>query len=291
MTASDDPVVSTVTAADGTRLAATRIPGGGGMPVLICNGVGAGLSLWSGVLGHLREHRTALTWDYRGLNASGPAATDSYGPEVQASDAVSVLDAGGIEEVVVAAWSSGTRVALELAATQPERICALVLVCGAHGHDVRRLITNLEIGSVLPPVARLLRLFHSSLAGPFRSLMSRPEATGVLRQSGLIQTTTDTSALLELFRTMAANDLRVQLATFEAVAGNSDAKSLPRVVAPTLLIGGAQDRFVSADLMRQARRLLPNARLEIYERASHYLPLEHPHRLASDIEAFLDDVL
>lgn len=281
------PEVSTVQAPDGTLLSVSRRHGGDGTPLLICNGIGAGFSLWNGVLAEVTRRRPALTWDYRGLNSSGTSATDDFGPAVQAADAVAVLDTLGLDEVVVAGWSSGTRIALELAAVQPDRVRALVLVCGTDGHDVTRLVTNLEIASALPLAARFLRFFHGSLGEPFRSVMSRPEAPGIARQSGLIQATADTGALIDLFRTMTHNDLRVQLATFEAVAGSSDPRLLTRVPAPTLLVGGERDPFVTRSLLHRAQSLLPDARLEIYERAGHYLPLEHAPRLAADIDGFL----
>jgi pimeloyl-ACP methyl ester carboxylesterase len=121
--------------------------------------------------------------------------------------------------------------------------------------------------------------------------MSRPEAAGVVRQSGLIQATADTSKLLDLFRTMVDNDLRVQFATFEAIAGSTDPKLPAHISCPALLVGGDRDRFVTPAHLRRTQASLHDARLEIYERASHYLPLEHPHRLTADIDAFLKEVL
>ena len=51
---------------------------------------------------------------------------------------------------------------------------------------------------------------------------------------------------------------------------NLDVKDkLPRIAAPTLVIGGANDPFYGADNIRETARLIPNAELSLIEGGGH----------------------
>ena len=42
--------------------------------------------------------------------------------------------------------------------------------------------------------------------------------------------------------------------------------------------------------MEETAAAIPGARLEVYERATHYLPIEYPARLSDDLGSFLADL-
>ena len=66
-------------------------------------------------------------------------------------------------------------------------------------------------------------------------------------------------------------------------------RRLRRVTAPTLLLWGADDRFVTADYYGAAYRdAMPGARLETIPRAGHFPHLEEPDALVTRVRAFLD---
>jgi lysophospholipase len=80
-------------------------------------------------------------------------------------------------------------------------------------------------------------------------------------------------------------------AAYRSIATLTDAK-LRRVGLPMLLVGTEADRLVSAAAIRRAARLLPNARLRMFERAGHEILREadavRGEALAA-IDAFLDE--
>jgi pimeloyl-ACP methyl ester carboxylesterase len=88
---------------------------------------------------------------------------------------------------------------------------------------------------------------------------------------------------------MARCDLGRLLATFEAVVGDSAVDLLADIHAPVLLVAGERDQFTPRAMVEEMERSLPGARLEVYERATHYLPIEYPGRLSDDIRKFLSD--
>lgn len=65
-------------------------------------------------------------------------------------------------------------------------------------------------------------------------------------------------------------------------------RRLHRVDVPTLLLWGAQDRFVTADYYGAAyRAAIPGARLETIDGAGHFPHLERPEALVARVAAFL----
>ena len=274
---------------DGTQLAARRMGGGDGIPLLVANGVGANLAVWRRALIDVARERPIVMWDHRGLYESGPPNSDRIDAGAQAEDAVAVLDHYGIDRFVMASWSNGARIALEIAHRYPESVVALTMVNGGYGHPFGRVIRHLEIASALPTLAGIAKHFASFIEGPFRGLASRPEIAGLIRQSGIIGATADTEALVELFRGMASCSTRSLLATYEAVAGDPAPELLADVQAPTLLVAGERDPFTPRRVSEQMVRSIPDARLEVYARATHYVPIEYPARLSDDLRSFWRD--
>jgi pimeloyl-ACP methyl ester carboxylesterase len=273
---------------DGTMIA-VRDMGAGGTPLLIVTAVGAGLSVWHRSLQSIAGDRRVVSWDLRGLFQSGLPASGRLDAGAHALDAMAAVRSLGLRRFHVAAWSSGGRIALELAAEFPERVASLTLVNAGYGHSLGRLL-KLDLASLLPTAAGIAKRFAAPLQGAFRGLVSRPEIAGLVRQSGMTAATADTASLVELLKGMASCDTGALLATYQAVAGDPAPQLAARISAPTLLIAGEHDQIVPFDITEELLRHLEDARLEIYDDATHYLPIEHPRALAEDLKSFLAEV-
>lgn len=280
---------------DGTAISVTRLGqgvgemGGDGVPLLVANAVGANLAAWRGSLVDVARQRPIVMWDHRGLFGSGPPRSDRIDPGAHAEDAMSALDHHGIERFALASWSNGTRIAIEIAARYPERVAGLMLVSGGSGHPAGRLL-RLEIASAIPVLASVAKYFAGPLASRFQKLVARPEIAGLIRQSGMVGATADTPALVDLLRGMAECDLKTLLAMFEAIVGDSGADLLGQIEAPTLMIVGERDQFITDRMVEETARAIPNCEVIHYEGATHYLPLEYPARLSQDLRDFLVNV-
>ena len=285
-----DQAIEPVRSFDNTELAARRFGDRDGTPLLVANAVGAGLAVWRRVLPDVVRERPVVMWDHRGLHDSEAPFSGRLDPGAQAEDAAAVLDHFGIERFVMASWSNGTRIALEISHRYPDRVAALSIVCGGYGHPFGRLLRNLELASLLPTVAGVAKHFSSFIEAPLRGLTSRPELAGLIRQSGMIAATADTASLVELLRGLASCDLRTLLATYEAISGDPSPQLLSDVHAPTLIVAGERDPFTTRRVTEEIARAIPGARLEVYERATHYLPIEYPARLSDDLRAFWSEL-
>ncbi len=281
--------VEPVQSFDGTVIAARRMGHPDGLPLLVCPAIGAGLAMWRRALIDVARERPIVTWDLRGLHESGAPASERIDPGAHAEDAIAVLDDTGVDAFAVASWSNASRIALEVVHRYPDRAVGLVMVCGAYGYPPGRLL-RLEVTSLLPLVAGVGKHFASFFEGPLRALISRPELAGLVRQSGFVGPTADIPALVDTLKGMAECDLGRLLAVFEAVAGESGVDLLHEIHAPVLLVAGERDQFTPSKALQQMERALPNARLEVYERATHYLPIEYPGRLSDDLRKFLAEL-
>src|SRR3712207_1250847 len=121
-----------VRAADGTRLRAWT-DDGDGVPVLLCNGLGAPPEAWPRVVERDSGFRV-VTWAHRGLAGSErPADRSRVRVEDHADDARAVLDAYEMPSATVIGWSLGVNVAFELALEQASRVRSLLAVAGVPG--------------------------------------------------------------------------------------------------------------------------------------------------------------
>ena len=282
--------VERVRSFDNTELAVRRMGDGEKTPVLIANAVGAGLAVWRRALVDVARERPIIMWDHRGLHGSAPPASERIDPGAQAEDALAVLDHFDVDKFVMASWSNGARIALEIAHRAPEGLAALTIVSGGYGHPLGRLLRHLEIASLLPTVAGVAKHFATFIEAPFRRITSRPEIAGLVRQSGMIAATADTAALVDLLRGMAECDTRTLLATYEAISGDPAPELLTEVHVPTLIVAGEKDPFTPRRVSEEMVGSIPGARLEVYERATHYLPIEYPARLSEDLRRFWSDL-
>jgi 3-oxoadipate enol-lactonase / 4-carboxymuconolactone decarboxylase len=253
-------------------------------PLLVVPAAGPDLSLWRPTLRRSVTHRGALTWDLRGLHASSPPASDRIDAAAHVEDAVAVLDWADVAGAHVVSWGTGTRIAVELARAHPERVLSLAIVCGTHGYPAR-LLGRLDPTGLLPLAAGVGKHFSGIVGGGLRKVVARPEIAGLVRQSGLVAGTADVSALVDMLRAISACDTKRLLAILEALARDGGFAGGGRVAARALVIAGDRDLLAPKRRVRDLADAVGAARIEVYERATHFLPLEHPIRLAADLEA------
>jgi len=98
---------------------------GSGPPLLLIHGTGAYAELWSPVLDGLARSFRAIAYDRRGLARS--PSTKRWSLSDHARDAAALLDSIGASPATVVGWSGGGVVALDLTASFPEHVTALVL--------------------------------------------------------------------------------------------------------------------------------------------------------------------
>ena len=112
---------------------------GSALPIVFLHASAGEGTHFEAQLGHLRPHRRALAIDLRGHGRSSEARDGDYRIETMARDVLAVLDALGLDRVVLAGHSMGGAAAVATAGLRPNAIERLVLLDPASdGRDVPR---------------------------------------------------------------------------------------------------------------------------------------------------------
>jgi pimeloyl-ACP methyl ester carboxylesterase len=98
---------------------------GNGPPLLLVHGTGTYADIWSPVLDGLARTYRVIAYDRRGFGRSSPASDG--GLAEHARDAAALLHARDASPATVVGWSGGGVIALDLAASFPDSVTALIL--------------------------------------------------------------------------------------------------------------------------------------------------------------------
>jgi pimeloyl-ACP methyl ester carboxylesterase len=245
------------------------------MPLILVHGSQGSLHQWEGWVGELKDRYRLISVDLPGHGLTGPWTRGDYSIEAQADFIEVLADTLRLDRFAIAGHSIGGAVAWTFAATRPERVSQLILVDasaypreGAASWRARlaRAPVIGDVGIYFKPdwmIRRSLREIYSDPA------MVTPERAQ--RFSELQRHPGNRPATLQ--RTRHQDPL--------------DPTPLKRLDVPTLIIWGAQDRWVPiADAFR-LQNDIKGARLAIFEKPGHNPMEEDPKGTAAAVAAFL----
>lgn len=238
---------------------------GTGPPLLYLHGAGD-LGPWPPALTALAGRFSVHRPDHPGFNASGDNDSIDSVHDL-AFFYLDLLDALGLDPVIVVGMSLGGWLAADLAALEPSRVGRLVLVAAS---GVRAEVPTPDVFA-LSPVELAERMFHTDAA-----------------RSAAIER----AAAIEQDPPLFERYLRNRMATAN-LGWNPymhDPKLLDRlhrISAPTLIVWGAEDRLLPVAYARRWAELLPSARVEILEATGHLPLAERPRAFLDVVEDFL----
>jgi pimeloyl-ACP methyl ester carboxylesterase len=279
----------TIDSFDGTRIV-YRVGGRGERWLVVANGYGGTFCAWDDILAQLDGACRFLLWDYRGLHRSAiPADRRRLRIEDHCQDLDQILQAEGIERMVVAAWSIGVQVALEHYRRSPHTVDGLVLANGAHGRILQRSTHSQLARRVLPSVLRGLRtaapVLAPGLLPPLRVAAGVPATQSLLRRLGVFN-----GASASLAESTAAV-LRVDHSVYSQMillADDHDADDLlGRIDVPAMVIAGTRDAITPLSLSRATAERIAGCRLRVVDGATHYGLMEFPDAYAAGIREIL----
>ena len=236
--------------------------------ILFHHGIGASAEIWTGWLPALIDHFRIVTWDMRGYGRSViPPADFNWSLQMLADDVFTVADAAGAERFHLVGESIGGTVALAAALARPERIASLTVSNGAHvGGSVQGVEAwrrQLDKGGVKNWSDNFMRgRFHDA------ALSARRWAWFAAQQEKWTR-----DSILNALGVLVGTDLTLRL------------KDL---TAPTLLLHPDGSPFIPVPIAAELHRLLPDARLRVFEHARHGLPFSHAESCAAALRSFLD---
>jgi len=261
---------------------------GAGSAVVLVDGVGCDGWAWVYLQPHLAQRYRVVHWHYRGHGRSGPPVdVESATVAAHAGDLLRVMDACGVDKAVLMGHSMGTQVALEVYRLAPERVSALVLICGTYGRVTSTFHDSDVLERLLPHLSRIAVQY-----GPLvRALWGRVPAKlayliggwiGEIDGSSLRQD--DFVAYVEHLATM---DPDVYFTMLRLAGEHSAEELLAAVRVPTLVVAGELDTFTPRRLAQHMAAQIPAAEYFEVPAGTHSTPAERPDLVNSRIDEFM----
>ena len=260
--------------------------GGSGTPVLLVMGLGMQLIAWPEpfVRGLADAGYRVLRHDNRDIGLSqyfdhvrtpnlvwqmlrqrlGLTVRAAYGVDDMARDALSMLDALGIQQAHVIGVSMGGMIAQRMAIAEPRRVRSLVSIMsssGARGLPAARSDVGAAILRRPASTDREALVAHSvniqrliaSPGYPFDEARVRERVVAAMQRAYH-----PAGMLRQILAIGSDTDLR--------------ARALPRISSPTLVLHGEADVLVPIECGRDMARRIPGARFEAIAGMGHDLP-------------------
>jgi 3-oxoadipate enol-lactonase len=239
-----------------------------GAPVVVMGvSLGSSRSMWMPQIAALRERFSLVVYAHRGHDGSdvpdGPYSLDQLG-----ADVVAMLAELGIARASHCGLSLGGMVALWIAANRPELVDRVALCCttayfGPDAGYAERARRVRAAGTEAEVAASLARWFTPSFRERAKDTVAA--AAGWLRDTPR----EGYAGCCEALHTM---DLRA---------------ALSHVIAPTLILAGAEDAATPPANAEAMAAAIPRASLAIIRGAAHLANLEQPDAVTSAVLAHL----
>ncbi|WP_448508627.1 alpha/beta fold hydrolase [Immundisolibacter sp.] len=246
------------------RLAIDTLEAGSGEPLLFLHGAG-GLA-WDPYLDALAQQRRVIASYLPGTSKSNDISQvrDLWDLVLTYYD---LLDALHIERADLIGHSMGGMIACEMAATDPSRVGRLIAIAPAGLFDMNH------------PMPDIFAMRPEELA---RRVLVDPSSE-LAKMLGAMPDDVDEQVEVLIQRLSTLNAAAKFL---WPIPDKGLIRRLPRIKAPTLVIWGRQDGLIPVSYGETFRTLIPNARLEVLDQASHLVQLERlPDALKLTLQA------
>ena len=240
-----------------------------GEAVLLIMGLGGSGRMWWRLEPHVAAEHLALLIDNRGTGDS-QRISGRISMRDMANDAVSVLDAAGVERAHVVGASMGGMIAQHVALDHRDRVSSLVLACttagGRSGPPPWRLLASTALRPLVGP-GRTMRLVAPVLYAPTTRERHPDRLRDDLRRR--VEDATPGNTLYAQMGAIAGHDTRSRLAELAGV--------------PTLVLHGEEDALVPPAGGRRLAEAIPGARLHTIPGAGHVLTTDAEDEVADAI--------
>jgi len=221
-----------------------------GAPVILLHGGMGNADHWGFQVPALAAKYRVIVIDSRGQGRS-TIAKGKLTYHAMADDVLAVMDALQLKQSALVGWSDGGEIALDLAVNHPERVSKL-FVLGAN-YDIRGSKPRKQSAPTFTAYAAKCRADYKKLA---------KDPRGYDAVAG---------ALVPVWRDP-------KLFTKE---------QLRSIQAPTVVADGDHDEIIALDQVKEMATLIPNARLVVFENASHFALWQDPAAFNAALVDFL----
>jgi pimeloyl-ACP methyl ester carboxylesterase len=261
---------------------------GTGPALIFCDGLGCDGYIWKYLHPLLQGRYRLIHWHYRGHGRSGaPAHPYALGVGALRSDLVAVMDGLRISQATMLGHSMGVQLLLDLALFEPERVQALVLLCGGPGRPLDTLHGSAALGRLFVHMRALAlkwptmtqKMWNAALSSEWCfQWATKFEVNGKLVRRQDLQ---------PYFDHLCGMDVRHFVHMVTHLQAHTVVDRLDRVRAPALIVAGEHDTLTPLSLSEIMQQRMPQAQLLVVPKGSHVAPIELPDLVNAHILRFL----
>jgi pimeloyl-ACP methyl ester carboxylesterase len=260
----------------GTTFAYRELGPRGGTPVVLLHHFTAVLDDWDPrVIDGIAAHRHVITFDNRGIGASGGKVPHTVA--AMAADAAAFIRTLGHDHVDLLGFSLGGGVAQEVTLTNPDLVRRLILT--GTGHRGGGGLTKMPLIAASAYLkAALTRRDPRHFLFFNRNPAGKRAATDYIAR--LQERTVDRDQPI-------THRARIAQLTAIREAGLGDPHDLSKITQPTFVANGDNDVMVASNQSRVLAERIPNAQLTIYPDSGHGGIFQYHDRFVPAVLEFL----
>ena len=246
--------------------------------LLLMHGFGSSLQAWDDWSLKLEQKYRVIRLDLPGFGLTGASPANDYSEEKDLAILTHFADKLGLEKFSIIGHSMGGKMAWTLAATQPERVQALVLMAPDGFPEAKDFGTK---PYEVPAVTGLIKYFlpkylvRKSIEPAFAEADALSDAR-VNRYYDMLRAPGVRAAILERSNQTIYTD---------------PVPRLKAIKAPTLLIWGEQDQMIPSTNAKSYASVLSNSTTVLVPKLGHLLQEEQPEKGLTAVMQFLDSHL
>jgi pimeloyl-ACP methyl ester carboxylesterase len=247
----------------------------GAPALLLLHGFGSSLQAWDDWSVKLEQKYRVIRLDLPGFGLTGASPANDYSEEKDLATLRHFADKLGLEKFSVMGHSMGGKMAWSLAASQPERVQALVLMAPDGFPETKNIGTKpYEVPAVMGLIKYVFPkyLVRKSIEPAFSDADALNDAL-VNRYFDMLRAPGVRGAILNRSNQTIYTD---------------PVPRLKAIKAPTLLIWGEQDQMIPSTNAQSYANVLSNSTTVIVPKLGHLLQEEQPEKGLTAVMQFLD---
>ena len=250
----------------------------GAPALLLLHGFGSSLQAWDDWSLKLEQKYRLIRLDLPGFGLTGASPANDYSEEKDLAILTYFADKLGLEKFSVMGHSMGGKMAWSLAASQPERVQALVLMAPDGFPETKDIGTKpYEVPAIMGIIKYVLPkyLVRKSIEPAFADADALNDAL-VNRYFDMLRAPGVRGAILNRSNQTIYTD---------------PVPRLKAIKAPTLLIWGEQDQMIPSTNAQSYANFLSNSTTVLVPKLGHLLQEEQPEKGLAVVMEFLDQHL
>lgn len=246
--------------------------------VLLLHGFGSSLQTWDVWAANLEPHYRVIRLDLPGFGLTGPSPLHDYSERGDLATLTHFVNKLGVASFSVIGHSMGGKMAWGLAAAEPERVKALVLMAPDGFPEAKDIGTK---PYALPSIMGVIKyslpkfLVRKSIEPAFFDVNALSDSL-VDRYYDMLRAPGVRAAILERSNQTIYTD---------------PVPRLKQIKAPTLLIWGEQDQMIPSSNAQSYAHVLSNSKTVLLPKLGHLIQEEQPEVALAHVAAFLNSTL